>query len=297
MGRRDLNVLLAIGLEAPQTLQLAEAASWGRPERGHRGAEKGPMTVEAKREPVTAEIERPDGDADRLTDRLSERDASSWRLFGRIVPYVSHDFRAHLNTLVLNLELLHRSAETGPVPPERARQYSERMAAEVRKLERMLHAILEPARPDDAGVDHFDFRDMCADLAILCESYARSRRVRVRSALVETPMRALGEREAVWVAMISLLVNMIDALENGVHLSLSLHAEHRLATFSAAAYAPDEAGRDAGSTPMNWTREPSAAAILSAREILTGHDAKLIFSEPHGPARLTVEMPLASQVS
>jgi hypothetical protein len=255
------------------------------------------MTIEIGREPVTAGIERPDGDTDRLTDRRSERDAASWRLFGRIVPYVSHDFRAHLNTLVLNLELLRRSAETGPVTPERARQDAERMTAEVRKLERMLNAILEPVRPGEAGVDHFDFRDMCADVAILCESYARSRRVRVRSALVETAMRALGEREAVWVAMISLLVNMIDALPEGAYLSLSLHAEHRLATFSAAAYAPDEAGRDAGSTPMNWSREPAAAAILSAREILAGHDAQLIISEPHGPARLTVELPLAAAVS
>ena len=255
------------------------------------------MAIEVRREPVTAGIERPNGDTDRLTDRRSERDAASWRLFGRIVPYVSHDFRAHLNTLVLNLELLNRSAEAGPVTPERARQYAERMAAEVRKLERMLHAILEPVRPDGAGVDQFDFRDMCADIVILCESYARSRRVRVRSALVETTLRALGEREAVWVAMISLLVNMIDALPEGAHLSLSLHAEHRRATFSAAAYAPDEAGRDAGSTPMNWSREPTAAAMLSARKILAGHDAQLIISEPHGPARLTVELPLAGAVS
>jgi signal transduction histidine kinase len=253
------------------------------------------MTIEARRKPVAAE--RPNGDADRLTDPKSERDAESWRLFGKIVGSVSHDFRSHLNTLNLTLELLQRFVEIGPVPPERAREYHDRMAAEIPKLERMLRAIIEPVRPDDATEDRFDFRDVCAGAVVLCECYARSRRIRVRSALTEPLLWTLGERRAVWIAMISLLVNMIDALPEAAHLSLSLHAEQRLATFSAAAYAPDEAGRDSGSTPMNWSREPSAAAILSAREILARHDAKLIISEPQGPARLTVEMPLASRVS
>jgi hypothetical protein len=249
------------------------------------------VTIEARREPVMAGMDRPDG------DRLTERETTAWRLFGRVVPYVSHDFRAHLNTLILNLELLQRSADAGPLSPERVRQYAERMATEVRQLEQMLRAIVEAARPDKPGVDRFDFQSICSDLAILSESYARSRRIRVRSALVETPMPAVGEREAVWVALTSLLVHMIDALPEGSHLSLSLHAEQRLATFSAAAYAPAEAAGDASSTPAGWIREPSAAAIESAREILAGHDAQLVISEPRGPARLTVEMPLTSQAS
>jgi signal transduction histidine kinase len=247
------------------------------------------MTIEARGEGIMAGLDRLDEDA------ANARRAESWRLFGRLVPSLSHDFRAHLNTIVLNLELLRRSADSGAVDAARVRHSSERMAEEIRALERMLSAIVEPLRPDEPGADRFDVRGLCADLAILVESYARSRRIRVRSALADVPMRVLGDREAVQHAMTALLVTMIDALPEGAHLSLTLRAEGRLATFTAAAGSAPE-GEDPA--PVGWIREPSGAAIDSVREILAEHEARLsISSEPRGPARLTVEVPLVSPAS
>jgi signal transduction histidine kinase len=249
------------------------------------------LTIEARRDGTGAGIDRLEADL----EGADARRAAAWSLFGRIVPYVAHDFRARLNGLVLNLELLQRAADGGAVDPARVRHYAERMAAEVREIERMLRAVVEPIRPDEPGSDRFDFRTMCADLVVLAESYARSRRIGVRSALPEVSLRVLGNREAVQHALTSLLIHAIDALPQGSRLSLSLHTERRLAIFTAAAFSAPEAGESTDSKPAGWIREPSRSAVESAREILAGHDARLFLSsEPRGEARLVVEAPLAS---
>ena len=148
MRRRVLNGPLQSEWRFRKLYKWLGAVRWGRsiglrPSHPKRGVE---VTIEARKEPLTAGLDhRPDGPE---SYRLTERDATSWRLFGRVVPYVSHDFRARLNALVLTVELLQRYADAGPLSPERARQYAEKMAADLRLLERMVRASLEAVHDD-----------------------------------------------------------------------------------------------------------------------------------------------------
>jgi len=230
-------------------------------------------------------------DTERLADHL--------RHLARIVPAVSHDLRAHLNSMVLNLELLQRSLDGGATPGDRIARRATVIAGEIRQLDRMLKAVAGQTRLAGPQEERFDYRLLCEDLAILFRSYGRQRRIRVEAELPEMPVMVASDRDAIHHALTSLLIAVIDALPEGAQLSLAMRADRRNAVLTASATAPDSDSRAAESgaaapSPVSFSREPAARAVAMARETLESLAAPLLISSgPRQPARLEIHLPLA----
>jgi signal transduction histidine kinase len=216
------------------------------------------------------------------------------RDLGRIYPGLAHDLRSFLNTMVLNLELLQRTAVDSGQAAEAAakvRRYAAQIAEEVSGLEHLLKAAVGQMQLANAP-ERFDFRSLCEDLATVIDSYARQRRIRVQTTLADVPMMASGDRSAIRHAMTALLIAAVDSLPEGARLSISLRGDRRTATFTATADSPEDA-RVSVPASVPWI-DPTSVAVAIARPVLERHDARLsITSEPLEPARLEIELNLA----
>jgi signal transduction histidine kinase len=230
-------------------------------------------------------------------DAVSARLAEHRLLLGRMCSVLAHDLQGHLNSMVLNLELLQRTAET---EPGRVPRYASLIASELQSLDKRLKAVVGQMRLADPPTDQFDLRAVTDELAVVFESYARTRRVRVRSTLPQIPVNVFGDRDAVNHVFTSLLVGVVDSLPTGSFLSLALRTDRQNAVLDISA--TPGAGADTSGPPEPiafWTREPAAGALEAARAVLqSDHAAPIrIPSGPRESARLQIELPLAPLIA
>lgn len=217
--------------------------------------------------------------------------ASHLRNLGRMYPVLAHDLHSFLNTMVLNLELLQRAAareDPDPATLARIRRFAALVAEEIPPLDRMLKAVVGQTRLSDPPTTRFDFRALCEDLAIVFDSYARYRRLRLKATLVDVPMAVAGDRDAMAHALTALLLHALEAAPPGTDLTLSLQADRRLATLALAAAAP-----------AVLTREPAMReSAAAAREVLQSLGARIDDSPgADGSSALGITVPLVPLIS
>jgi signal transduction histidine kinase len=211
--------------------------------------------------------------------------AHELRHLGRLYPVLAHDLHAFLNTMVLNLELLQRTAARENLDADataRIRKYAALVAEEIAPLDRMLNAVVGQMRLADPPTKRFDFRTLCEGLAIVFGSYARHRRVTVRTTLADVPMNVDGDRDAVAHALTTLFLAAIDALPDGSSLLFTLQSGRHAAVLTLAAETL---------APIPWLLEPASEPVAIARGILERHAARLNLSSE--TVRLEIELPLA----
>jgi signal transduction histidine kinase len=228
---------------------------------------------------------------DELTPGDDARLARHLRNLGRMYPVLAHDLHAFLNTMVLNLELLQRTAAKEDPDPQamaRIRRFAALVADEIPPLDRMLKAVVGQMRLSDTPTTRFDFRTLCEELAIVFDSYARYRRMRLKATLADVPMAVAGDRDEMAHALTALLLDMLEAVPQGTDLTLSLQADRRLATLTLAA-AP----------PTVLTREPAVPeSAAAAREILERHGARIDDAPgADGSSALGITVPLVPLIS
>lgn len=206
-------------------------------------------------------------------------------------PLLAHDLHAFLNTMVLNLELLQRTAAKPEVDAEaiaKIRRYAALVADEIPPLDRMLKAVVGQMRLADPPTSRFDFRALCEELAIVFDSFSRHRRLRLRTTLADVPMAVNGDRDAVAHALTSLFLEALETLPHGSGLTLTLQADRRVATLTLAAEPP--AAASPGPTSPLPAGEPPAEA-RSILETLGAHVTRT--SGPEGGSVLDITLPLA----
>lgn len=210
-------------------------------------------------------------------------------------PVLAHDLHAFLNTMALNLELLQRSAAKEEHDPEtvaRIRRYAALVADEIPPLDRMLKAVVGQMRLADPPTSRFDFRSLCEELAIVFDSVARYRRLKLRTTLADVPMAVAGDRDAVAHAMTALLLALLESLPAGSALALSLNADRRHATVNLSAEPPVAASAPAPETATSSSID-SAVMEASPREILERFGARVVeTSGADGSFALDITVPL-----
>jgi signal transduction histidine kinase len=216
-----------------------------------------------------------------------ERLARHLRNLGRMYPVLAHDLHAFLNTMVLNLELLRRAAAKDGADADtaaRIRRYAALVADEIGPLDRMLNAVVGQMRLSEPPTTRFDLRALCEELAIVFDSYARHRRLRIRTTLADVPMAIAGDRDAMAHALTSLFLESLDAMPQGSSLTLSLQADRRQASLMLQMEPPAPFEREPGSP------EPAS----TARAMLTNLGARVLHTPgPDGSSVLDVTLPLA----
>lgn len=294
----------------PEIVQLLEPSEPG----GERVAQfdfelpgaKGPRAVHCRVYPLAEDEHQ--GFLYLLRERLAldalETDllfASQLRALSRVYRGVTHDLKAPLNAMVLNLDRLQIALRRGEgvEEAEKTERYVEVLREELDRLDRALEALLADTTPAGRGREEFDARAMLQEIERLLEPQARLQHVALEARLPGTAVRIAGQRDRLKQAILNVAINSLEAMSDGGALELSLSALPDLAEVVVADSGP---GIPEEERPrifdMHFTTKTTGTGIglYVARSIVEAHGGEIsVESAPGRGSRFRVRLPALGQ--
>jgi signal transduction histidine kinase len=225
--------------------------------------------------------------------------ASQLRGLTRVYRAVTHDLRAPLHSMVLNLELLQQSLQGGEDEREEQLEWLAVLKQEVERLNRSLQALLaETAPPPDQAREVFDAGDVLREIERLLLPQARLQQVELRTAAPDDEVPILGYRDRIKQAILNIAINALEAMPEGGRLGLRLEAAEgaaRLAIEDSGPGIPPSAR--ARIFDLHFTTKTSGTGIglYVARSITEAHGGGIaVDSESGRGSRFEISLPLAT---
>jgi two-component system, NtrC family, sensor histidine kinase HydH len=137
----------------------------------------------------------------------------------------AHNLKDVLNVIAMNLELLSRIAANGALDPAQTRsadRSAEVVSRELRRLDRSLDALLDRDLVEHEFPRRFDLKALLSSLLDLIAARAARQQVDVRSTMSEGTADIWGFPDRVHGALLSLMINALDAMPNGGTLNVSV---------------------------------------------------------------------------
>lgn len=152
--------------------------------------------------------------------------ASQLRALSRVYRAVTHDLKAPLNAMALNLDRLQSALRRGEGEDEAAKteQYVGVLREEMGRLDRSLEILLAETTPAGGGRQEFDARAMVREIERLLEPQARLQHVTFETHLPEVAVRIAGQRDRLKQAILNVALNALDAMPEGGALEMRLEA-------------------------------------------------------------------------
>jgi signal transduction histidine kinase len=150
--------------------------------------------------------------------------ASQLRALTRLFGAVTHDLKAPLNAMVLNLDLLQTALLRGEGvrEAEHTEQYLDVLREELERLERSLRALLTETTPAGREREEFDIRAVLREIERLLTPQARLQRVALEAHLPGNAVRVAGQRDRLKQAILNVAINALEAMSDGGALELRL---------------------------------------------------------------------------
>jgi len=152
--------------------------------------------------------------------------ASQLRALTRVYSAVTHDLKAPLNAMVLNLDLLQSALRRGEgaLEAEQSEEYLGVLREELERLDRSLLVLLAETTPAGRGREEFDARAVVEEIERLLLPQARLQHVALEARLPGTALRIAGQRDRLKQAILNVAINALEAMSDGGALELRLEA-------------------------------------------------------------------------
>lgn len=178
---------------------------------------------------LNLDVSRGLGAGERLALAALEPDlllASQLRALSRVYRAVTHDLKAPLNAMVLNLDRLQIALATGEgaAEAEKTQGYLDVLREELERLDRSLFALLAETTPAGSGREEFDVRGTMQEIERLLRPQARLQHVALEAQLPGTAVRIAGQRDRLKQAILNIAINALEAMSEGGELELILEA-------------------------------------------------------------------------
>lgn len=137
----------------------------------------------------------------------------------------AHNLKDVLNVIAMNMEVLSRIAANGALDSAQSRsatRSADVVSRELRRLDRSLDALLERDFVEREFPRTFDLKILMSSLLDLIAARAARQQVEVRATMHEETVEMRGFPDRVHGALLSLMVNALDAMPNGGTLNLSV---------------------------------------------------------------------------
>lgn len=150
------------------------------------------------------------------------------RSLHRLFIGVTHDLKAPINAMVLNIEALKLGLpRLRAVDEEAADQHEEGLSAlaeELESLRRGLASLLAQTAPPAHRIEQFDLAETVRDTVELLSAQARQQRIRVELTTTPAAVPIRGDRDAVRQAIVNVLINALEAMPEGGELDVRVGA-------------------------------------------------------------------------
>ena len=148
--------------------------------------------------------------------------ASQLRALSRVYRAVTHDLKAPLNAMVLNLDRLQVALRKGEgvEEAEKTQGYLDVLREELERLDRSLVALLAETTPAGSGREEFDVRATIQEIERLLLPQARLQHVALEAQLPGTAVRIAGQRDRLKQAILNVAINALEAMSDGGALEM-----------------------------------------------------------------------------
>ena len=214
----------------------------------------------------------------------------------------THDLRAPLHALTLNVDLLRGDFARAASEPEQAgRDAQERLdlvGREIARLSRMLQDLLTQSGPPRDRPRVFGLRRLLSEVVVLTRPEATRLGVTTRLQMPSERVAVLGARDHLKQALVNLVINALEAMPDGGELDLELaKADGRAVVHvrdSGQGMPPDVLAR---AFRMHYTTKPGGSGIglFTARAAVDSLGGTLALQSQEGVGTLVIiGLPLAA---
>ena len=227
--------------------------------------------------------------------------ASQLRALSRVYRAVTHDLKAPLNAMVLNLDRLQVALRKGKgaAEAEKARGYLDVLREELERLDRSLLGLLAETTPVGSGRVEFDVRATMQEIERLLLPQARLQHVALEVQLPGMAVRIAGQRDRLKQAILNVAINALEAMSDGGALEMILEAlptEAEVRIIDTGPGIPDEVRRRI--FDMHYTTKTTGTGIglYLARSIVEAHGGEItVESRPGRGSQFRLRLPALGQ--
>jgi signal transduction histidine kinase len=153
---------------------------------------------------------------------LSRRMAS----IGRLTSGVGHEVKNPINAIVVHLELLKNKLGNENAP---ALRHLEVIDSEIHRLDRVVQTLVDFSRPVELQLREQDLRPIVADVLTLAAEDLFRNNVTLVSRLPDKPMLANVDSDLLKQAVLNVIQNGAQAMQQGGTLEVILEEDHKMA--------------------------------------------------------------------
>jgi signal transduction histidine kinase len=210
-----------------------------------------------------------------------------------------HDLKAPLNAMVMTLELLTLSVQSGAddeASRDKQLKYVGVLNEEIRRLDRQLRTLLSHTAQPSHGRQPLDLRVLLQDLDALLVPQAKRQRVTLTTRVPDAPVTLVGEADRLKQAMLNILINALEAMPEGGELTMALEPRNGAARITLQDNGPGIPPELLGAIyEMHFTTKSggSGVGLYVARSVVQAHGGTIdVDSEPGAGTTFTLDLPL-----
>jgi signal transduction histidine kinase len=260
---------------------------------------------------VLASLDFIEEGGERLGALLTLRDAESVRkiedeleisrrlsAIGRLTSGVAHEVKNPINAIVVHLEVLRQKLQE--LPPD-TRRHMDIISNEIRRLDRVVHTLVEFYRPVELKRSEFDLNRLIEDVVMLAKLEAASHGHYVEVHLSPKPLVVRADYDMLKQSLLNIVLNGLQAMEGQARSTLAITATEthdRLGAIKVRDEGP-------GIPPeiqdkiynLYFTTKPTGSGIGLAMtyRIMQLHSGSLTFKTSERGTEFTMELPLAEE--
>ncbi len=224
------------------------------------------------------------------------QDAAHLRGLCTLILGASHDLKAPLNAIAMNLTLLKDTTDSQE-DKEGRKHYLNVVGTELSRLQRMLQMLLDQTILDEGGRKPFDLQPVITELINLLKPQARLQQIEFELVLPEIRIHCIGYAGQIKSAVLNILLNGLEAMPRGGTLSVALSVRQNAAQLIVQDTGP---GIPASLLPqifeMHFTTKDTGTGIglYVSRTIIERHGGHLEVSSEIGKgAAFVITLPYA----
>ena len=210
-----------------------------------------------------------------------------------------HDLKAPLNAMVMTLELLKLSVQSGADDDAtRAKQlkYVQVLNEEIHRLDRQLRTLLSHTAPPSEGRQSLDLRTLLQELDALLAPQAKRQRVAFAVRLPDQPVTMVGHADRLKQALLNILINALEAMPERGALTMSLEQHDGTARITVQDDGPGIPPDLLGAIyDMHFTTKSGGTGVglYVARSVVQAHSGTIeVDSAPGDGTRFILTLPL-----
>jgi signal transduction histidine kinase len=144
---------------------------------------------------------------------------------GRLTAGVGHEVKNPINAIVVHLELLRSKIDSGST----ALRHLDVIQSEIHRLDRVVQTLVDFSRPVELQLKEQDLRKIVSSVLLLASAELETRNIALVSEMPDYPVMAKIDADLFKQALLNIVINGAQSMNNGGELSIRLTEDGRTA--------------------------------------------------------------------